>query len=160
MLDYTLVSTRATYRMLQPTDIAAFLTLVTRCHGTVPRTLPTPQERILATFRELQRNKDRGTLFVFEREQALVGYCILVTTWSNRLGGILLSIDELHVDPQFDDAGLESDFLTLIAKVAPPEVRMIQAAVKLKDRRALAACRKIGFQDSGQAVMHMKIAKS
>ncbi len=159
MLDYTLVSTRATYRMLQPTDIAAFLGLVTRCHAKGPHSLPTPQERILATFRELQRNKERGTLFVFEREQALVGYSILVTTWSNRLGGIVLSIDELHVDPLLDDPTLEPDFLTLIAKVAPAEVRAIQFAVDAKDRRARDTCRKIGFQDSGQAVLLMRPAR-
>ncbi len=156
MLDYTLVSTRATYRMLQQSDIAAFLALVTRCHAAGPHSLPTPQECILATFRELQRNKDRGTLFVFEREQALVGYSILVTTWSNRLGGIVLSIDELHIDPRLPDTDLAADFLTLIAKVAPTEVCTIQVHVDAKDRRARDACRKIGFKDAGQAVLLMK----
>ncbi len=158
MLDYTLVSTRATYRMLQQTDIAAFLALVTRCHAKGPQSLPTPQERILATFRELQRNKDRGTLFVFEREQALVGYCILVTTWSNRLGGIVLSVDELYVDP-LSDPDLAADFLQLIAKVAPAEVRAIQVTVDAKDRRARDAYRKLGFRDPGQVMLLMKPAR-
>jgi diamine N-acetyltransferase len=158
MLDYTLVSTRATYRMLQPADVPAFIALVTSCHSRGPHSLPTPQERILATFRELQRNKDRGTLFVFERDQALIGYCVLVTAWSNQLGGIVLSVDELYIDPRLDDPGIEPDFLQLLAKVAPAEVRAIQVSADARDRRGLAAYRKMGFLDSGRSVLLMKPA--
>ena len=157
MLDYTLVSTRATYRMLQPADVPAFIALVTRCHRKGPHSLPTPQERILATFRELQRNRDRGTLFVFERDQALIGYCILVTTWSNRHGGIVLAVDELHIDPRLHDRELEPDFLQLLAKVAPAEVRAIQVSTDARDRRGLAAYRKMGFLDSGRSFLEMSL---
>ena len=157
MLDYTLVSTRATYRMLQPTDVPAFLALVNACNHGGLRESPNPQERILATFRELQRNKDRGTLFVFEKEQALVGYCILINTWSNSLGGILLAVDELHINPALVDPDLRQDFLQLLAKVAPAEVRAIQVAADAKDKRALAAYRKMGFHDSGRDFLLMNL---
>jgi ribosomal protein S18 acetylase RimI-like enzyme len=160
MLDYTLVSTRATYRMLQPADVPAFLALVGICHRSDPPGSPIPQERILATFRELQHNKDRGTLFVFEREQALVGYSILTTTWSNRFGGLVLAVDELHVHPDFADSNLGQDFLQLVAKVAPAEVRALQVTADSKDRRTLGAYRKLGFRDSGRTFLLLRLPPS
>jgi diamine N-acetyltransferase len=154
MLDYTLVSPRATYRMLQQPDVPAFLALVGARHRDDPPSRSLPQERVLATFRELTRNKDRGTLFVFEHGLTLVGYAIVVTTWSNQLGGIALTVDELYVDPERADPDLPKDFLTLLAKVAPAEVRAIRVSVDARDRKPLM---KMGFRDTGRSVLEMRV---
>lgn len=157
MLDYTLVSSRATYRMLQQPDVASFLSLVGARHRDDPPGWDLPQERVLATFRELQRNKDRGSLFVFEQGLVLVGYAILINFWSNRLGGIALVVDEMYVDPVRADPELPGDFLKLLAQVAPAEVRAIRVAADARDRRSLGELRQLGFKDSGRTFFELNI---
>jgi len=157
MLDYTLVSSRATYRMLQQPDVPAFLALVGARHRDDPPGWNLPQEQILATFRELQRNKDRGTLFVFEQGLVLVGYAVLINYWSNRLGGLALVVDEMYVDPQRGDPELPGDFLKLLAHVAPPEVRALRVAADARDRSARGALRELGFKDSGRIFFELSV---
>jgi L-amino acid N-acyltransferase YncA len=160
MLDYTLVSAKATYRMLEQPDVRSFLALVGARHRDDPPGWSLPQEKILATFRELQRNKDRGTLFVFEQGLVLVGYAILINFWSNRLGGLAVVVDEMYVDPDRGDPGLPADFLQLLAKVAPAEVRAIRVAADARDRRSLGELKRLGFRDSGRTFFELPVKNS
>ena len=157
MLDYTLVSAKATYRMLEQPDVPSFLRLVIARHRDDPPGWSLPQERILSTFRELQLHKDRGTLFVFEQGLVLVGYAILIYFWSNRLGGIALVVDEMYVDPNRGDPALPADFLQLLARVAPPDVRAIRIAAEARDRRSHGELRRLGFRDSGRTYFELPV---
>jgi GNAT superfamily N-acetyltransferase len=157
MLDYTLVSTLATYRLLTPRDMPGFITMVrTRYNEEMPES-PIPAEQVIATVRELEHNRDRGTVFIFDREESLVGYCILVNYWSNEYGGTVLCVDELYVTPGQRGQGIASDFLNLIAKVAPEGCRAMQLEVKTRNRKAMGFYRKLGFEDVRRTILSRPI---
>lgn len=159
MLDYTLVSTKATYRMPTPRDLPGLVRLVQAFYRELQRVLEISAERVVATVGELSRNKEKGSVFVFERDGDLAGYAILATSWSNELGGTVLAVDEIYVEPAQRRQGIASDFLGLLRKVVPDDVKAIQLEVDRSNRPALALYRKLGFVNTGRSVLSVAVAR-
>jgi GNAT superfamily N-acetyltransferase len=159
MLDYTLVTTKATYRLLTPQDMPIFLKLV-QAERTERRDAPPfDLNRILATIRELQPARGKGTVYVFEREQRLVGYCMLTSCWSSEQCGNVLVADELYVVPEMRVDGIAEDFLGLLLKVAPEGTTSVRVEVP-KGRRNTAAFEKLGFKESARSVLSMRVTRT
>jgi len=152
MLDYTLVTTKATYRQVTPVDLPGLAKLASACWQEERREGTAP-DRIIATVRELDRHKIKGSVLVFEKDEFLVGYCILIPSWSNERGGTIVSVDELYVVPSHRAHGLEEDFIALLQKVAPQDCVGIRVELGRDARRRAAAYRKLGFRESGGTVM-------
>ena len=160
MLDYTLVTPKATYRPITPTDVPGFLKLAAgRFREEAPET-PISAEQILLTVRELQRHKEKGSILVFEREECLVGYCILIPCWSNTRGGMLLVIDELYVAPAQREQGIAEDFITLLKKAAPRDCVGLRLEVPRGGRKAMSSWRNLGFDESERATLTLKVDRS
>ncbi len=152
MLDYTLVSPKATYRMPTPRDMPGLVQLVQAFYREDPGAPSIPAEQVMATAAALARNKERGSLFVFECEGALAGYAILILFWSNELGGTVIVVDELYVEPGHRNRGIATDFLTLLQRVAPPDVVGLQLELSPSRKRAQGLYRRLGFQDAGRRI--------
>jgi hypothetical protein len=152
MLDYTLVTTRATYRLLTPQDVPFFLRLARANHAEKRDAQPFDTQKILATVKELQPVRGRGSVYVFEREQKLVGYCILVNCWSSGQCGTVLVADELYVVPDQRAEEIAEDFLGLLLKVAPEGTSSIRIEMPRTGRRKASPFAKLGFRDSGLSV--------
>ena len=148
MLDYNLVSSLATYRMPRPEDLADLLAMTERFHAETRTGLAMSREKMAATLRELNLHKRTGSWFVFEQEEAVVGYCLIANRWSNGSGGTILYVDELYVAPGQRGKGIASDFLTLIAKVAPDDAVAIHLEVPAANRKTPALMRRLGFAES------------
>jgi hypothetical protein len=164
MLDYTLVSSKATYRLLTPQDVPFFLTLVQAARREKKDAEPFDPHHVLATVKALQPATGRGSVYVFEREQKLAGYCILVNVWSSEECGTVLVADELFVVPELRAEDLAGDFLLLLARVAPQGSTSIRVELprgRPRDIRASAASyAKLGFSVSERTVLSLKIGQT
>ncbi|MGO9309349.1 MAG: hypothetical protein ACLQDL_10045 [Spirochaetia bacterium] len=159
MLDYTLVTTKATYRLLTPRDVPFFLELV-RAERTERRDAPPfDAQKVLAAVKELQPARGRGSVYVFEREQKLVGYCILVNCWSTDQCGTVLVADELYVVPEQRAEEIAGDFLTLLLKVAPEGTTSIRIEIPRAARRSAAPFVKLGFRESDRSALTMRVTR-
>jgi len=158
MLDYTLVSPKATYRLLTPMDVPHFLRMVQAARAEAGDTRLFDPGRILATIEELQPRKGRGSIYVFEREQKLAGYCILVTCWSTEQCGTALLADEFWVVPEVRDRDLAADFFQLLAKVAPAGSTSIRIELP-RGRRSTGPYVKMGFRESGRDVLFLRVSR-
>ena len=159
MLDYTLVTTKATYRLLNPQDVPLFLQLVQAERRERRDAPPYDAQKVLATVKELQPARGRGSVYVFERDQKLVGYCILVNCWSSDQCGIVLVADELYVVPEQRAEEIAEDFLALLLKVAPEGTTSIRIEVP-KGRRSTAVFEKLGFEESARSVLSMRVTRT
>jgi hypothetical protein len=153
MLDYTLVTTKATYRLVTPVDLPGLVKLATSCYQEERRGDGVRPESIVATVRELDRHKIKGSVLVFEKDECLVGYCILIPSWSNERGGTIISVDELYVTPGQRANGIEEDFIALLQKVAPQDCVGIRIELGRGGRKRADAYRKLGFRESSGPVM-------
>ena len=157
MLDYTLVTPKATYRPITPTDVPGFLHLAAGRFREEAPELEISADQVLLTVRELQRHKEKGSILVFEREECLVGYCILIPCWSNTHGGMLLVIDELYVAPAQRKQEIAEDFITLLKKAAPRECVGLRMDLPRAGRKAMSSWRKLGFNESERATLTVKV---
>ena len=155
MLDYDLVTAKAAYRILKPAGMPALLALAAEAHGKDPAA----RERILATAAELNRHKRSGSVFVIERGQDTVGYCILANCWSTAMGGTVLCVDELYVSPGHRGLGIATDFIELLAKVAPAGIVAIRHEMAAPGRRARGWARRLGFRESGGRILVREIPR-
>jgi ribosomal protein S18 acetylase RimI-like enzyme len=153
MLDYNLVSSLATYRMPKPEDIPVLVDLVERFHAETRTGLHVGQPEVLATLKELNQHRRSGSWFVFEMEEEVVGYCLIANRWSNGLGGAELHVDELYVMPGRRGRGIASDFLGLLAKVAPGDAAAIRVELPAANRRAQGLLRRLGYIEAAERVM-------
>jgi GNAT superfamily N-acetyltransferase len=158
MLDYTLVTTKATYRLLTPQDMPVFLRLVQAARAETRDAPPFDLNRVLATVKELQPSKGKGTVYVFEREQRLIGYCMLVNCWSSDQCGSVLVADELYVVPDQRVQDIAGDWLGLLLKVAPEETSSVRIEVP-RGRRNATAYEKLGFRESEKTVLSMRVTR-
>ena len=102
----------------------------------------------MATLKELNANRRAGSFFVFEKDEEVVGYGILANRWSNGLGGQVLHVDELYVRPGRRGRGIASDFLGLIAKVAPADAAAITITLAPGLRRVPGFLRRLGYVEA------------
>jgi GNAT superfamily N-acetyltransferase len=158
MLDYTLVTTKATYRLLTPQDMPVFLRLVQAARSETRDAPPFDLNRVLATVKELQPSKGKGTVYVFEREQRLIGYCMLVNCWSSDQCGSVLVADELYVVPDQRVQDIAGDWLGLLLKVAPEGTSSVRIEVP-RGRRNATAYEKLGFRESEKTVLSMRVTR-
>ncbi len=150
MLDYNLVTGKASYRMVTPRDLIVLKGLV---RGFYDEGRQRGGGSIEATVDELQRHKEKGTVFLFDRGERTVGYAILINYWSNELGGNILFIDELYVIPEERGKGIAGDFIDLIAKVAPKDTAAMQLEADPSCRKLIHFYRNKGFSAAKDAVM-------
>ncbi len=153
MLDYNLVSALATYRMPRPEDIPVLVDMVERFHAETRTGHHVGQSEVLATLKELNQHRRSGSVFVFEQDEEVVGYCLIANRWSNGLGGTVLHVDELYVRPGRRGRGIAADFLGLLAKVAPGDAAAIQVELPAMNRRAGGLLRRLEFAESKGRVM-------
>jgi GNAT superfamily N-acetyltransferase len=137
-----------------PDDLPVLVEMVERFHAETRTGLSPGRTEIAATLRELNARRGTGSWFVFEHDEEVVGYCVLATRWSNGRGGRVLHVDELYVRPGRRGRGVASDFLGLLAKVAPAGTAAIVVPLPPGVRRTPGFCRRLGYrEDSTRALV-------
>ena len=160
MLDYDLVTSTARYRLPTQDDIPVFVRLVQQYYTERSQAHRVTPGSVTRTYLELLRHPDRGSIFLFERGENLVGYCLLLVSWSNEHGGDILTIDEIYIAPEHRGKGIARDFIGLISQVAPKGTRAIRIRTSSKDRSAARFCAKTGFTPSGDGIMIRELEES
>jgi GNAT superfamily N-acetyltransferase len=81
-----------------------------------PSPMPVPEGNSRTTLATLRAEPVRGRAVVLEVEGVTTGYALLISFWSNELGGELIVIDELYVTPSFRNRGHARELLTILTK--------------------------------------------
>src|SRR5690606_34675934 len=70
-----------------------------------PAPMPVPERHTRRTLSVLRTDPVRGRAVVLEIGKVIGGYALLISFWSNELGGEVMVVDELYVRPGFRDQG-------------------------------------------------------
>lgn len=87
------------WRLARPDDDDALVELCLGLYRDDPGSRPVGPQEMRTTLITLRREPWRGRAVVAEVEGGLVGYALLISFWSNELGGEVCDIDELFVAP-------------------------------------------------------------
>lgn len=113
-----------------------------------PSGKPMTDEKVLKTFEELTSKPERGTIWVIEKDSALVGYSITINYWSNEYGGNILFLDELYILPSHRRSGIGSELIKYLREQRPNGAVAILLEVHPDNINASSFYRSAGFHRS------------
>jgi hypothetical protein len=160
LFDYDIVSTRAAYRSCLPRNLPVLLALVERRAARLKADPAAARAAAELTVSQLARHKAGGAILLVEVEQDAVGYCIISLSWSHRLGGTVLRVEELYVDAGHDGQAIAADLLEMLAKIAPGGAVAIRVEPGVADRKLRAALLGAGFRSEADPGMERDMRRS
>ena len=113
-----------------------------------PAPMPVPERHTRETLATLRQETTRGRAFVLDADGAIAGYVLLITFWSNELGGEVLVIDELFIRPRYRNRGHGRSLLTELTRsnaFGPRPPVAIELEVTPSNTRATALYSSLGF---------------
>jgi GNAT superfamily N-acetyltransferase len=106
--------------------------------------------QIRETLVRLRREPSRGRAVVCELDGRTVGYALLISFWSNELGGEVCVIDELFVVADCRSQGLGTALVEELARpkqeLWPERPAALALEVTARNRKARALYERLGFE--------------
>jgi ribosomal protein S18 acetylase RimI-like enzyme len=135
-----------TFRSFRKGDYSEFKKMCMALYREDPVDETITEKKISRTIRELQRNRSKGRIIIFEEEDVIVGYSILIFYWSNEFGGNVLHIDELYVKSKYRQRGFATMFFQHLLQEFKDEIVGLKLEVTPSNTKAMAYYRKLGFK--------------
>jgi ribosomal protein S18 acetylase RimI-like enzyme len=133
------------FRLVRRADYSELRAMIHELYREDPSTKQISDEKISKTFRALRDKPDQGKIIVFEEEEGIAGYSILIPYWSNEYGGNILHIDELYIKPGHRRRGIAASFFKQLV-CTKNEAVAIQLEVTPSNTRAMNYYRTLGFR--------------
>jgi ribosomal protein S18 acetylase RimI-like enzyme len=146
------------WRLATAADDPAVLALFQALYREDPSPDPVPDEQLLRTLRALRDEPVRGRAIVLEVDGECVGYALLISFWSNELGGEIANIDELYVAPDHRGRGAAT---RLVEQLSRGQLwGKVPVAIDLEvtpdNHRARALYERLGFAAAKNTVMRRR----
>ncbi len=143
------------WRAALPVDDDAMVRMCAALNAEDPGPLPVPAENLRRTLRELRQAPVRGHAMVLDLDGQLGGYALLVSFWSNELGGEVCTLDELWVEPEQRGNGHATRLVRHLAERADPWLEGIVALAleaSPDNLRARRLYERLGFRGANVAL--------
>ena len=132
--------------MTDHSDEPRVLSMMAELYREDPASRPPDISRFPLTIEHFLENPERGRIVLFLEGANTQGYSIVIPFWSNELGGTVLSIDELFVDPAARCRGIGRYFLESLAVNRPFNAIAAALEVSPANERARRLYQSIGFR--------------
>lgn len=100
---------------------------------------------IKKTISRLGKNPGQGQIYIFTKNEEIVGYAILIFYWSNEFAGNWLIIDELFVKNEYRGQQIATKFLTQLIKKRPHKCVGLQLEIHKANLKVKKLYEKLGF---------------
>jgi ribosomal protein S18 acetylase RimI-like enzyme len=122
----------------------------------IPALLLSTLSRCAARSPDCAKSPHRGRALVCEVDGRPAGYALLISFWSNELGGEVCNIDELFVAPEYRGRGLATDLFTMLTaneqSLWPTKPAALALEVSPTNIRARALYERLGFHGNNLAM--------
>src|SRR5215472_13147729 len=146
----SLPNSAPSWRRAMEQDDDAITRMVAALNSEDPGDEPVPPDNVRRTLDALRREPVRGVVAVLDDRGRARGYALLISFWSNELGGETCEIDELYVAPELRGHGLASRLVTSLKDGTGPWPRVpvaLSLQVTPNNERARRLYRRLGFSD-------------
>lgn len=109
--------------------------------------------KIANTVNKLTREPNRGCIYIFEQQDNLIGYAILIYFWSNEFGGEILNIDELFVKKEYRGQGIGRKFFEFLSKEFKNKAVAFCLETTKESHNAYNFYQKLGFREHKNTVL-------
>jgi ribosomal protein S18 acetylase RimI-like enzyme len=147
------------WRLATADDDVAVLEMFQALYREDPSPDPVPDEQLLRTLRVLREQPVRGRAIVLDMDGMCAGYALLISFWSNELGGEVVNIDELYVAADHRGRGAGTE---LVSRLERGELwGRVPVAIDLEvtpdNHRARALYERLGFVVATNTVMRRRL---
>jgi GNAT superfamily N-acetyltransferase len=104
------------WRGAESSDDAAICELSMALNLEDPGPAPVPVAHVHRTLAVLRAEPWRGRAVVLQGEERVLGYALLISFWSNELGGEVCTVDELYVVPAARGGGFGGSIFDLLMR--------------------------------------------
>jgi ribosomal protein S18 acetylase RimI-like enzyme len=138
------------WRLGGPHDDDPIVSMCLALNAEDPGPNPVSAEQIRRTLTALRAEPWRGAAVVCDAGRSLSGYALLISFWSNELGGEICVIDELFVRPAYRGRGLATALIERLMRGDRSLWSRAAAALALEvtpeNSRARALYERLGFR--------------
>ncbi len=117
------------------------------------------EAKVALTLNQLTVENNLGRLFIFEKEDITVGYCILNQFWSNEFSGNIFYVDELFVLPAFRGSGIGEAFFRFIETNPENDFVAFMLETTPDNEKAINFYQRIGFETHHNHMMFKNLEK-
>ena len=138
----------ATWRAAQESEDEAIVSMCLALFAEDPGSYPVDAAQIRRTLAALRREPLRGTAVVLDIDGRIAGYALLISFWSNEVGGELCTVDELFIAATDRNRGHASRLLDDLARGEGPWRRpsvALALEVISANQRAWRLYERLGF---------------
>lgn len=136
------------WRPATAADDESFVNLCAELNREDPGSDPVPPEHMRRTLATLRAEPARGRACALELAGKVAGYALLISFWSNELGGEVCNVDEIYVQPEHRRQGHAGALMRALADGSGPWPRKpvaIELEVSPDNARAMAFYAALGF---------------
>ena len=147
------------WRLATASDDEAIVSMCMALNAEDPGPNRVQPQHVRRTLAKLREEPNRGRAVVCDVESRTVGYALLISFWSNELGGEVCNIDELFVAPLYRGRGLATALLEELAdkeqSVWPIRPAALALEVTSQNERARALYERLGFRGKNLAMRRL-----
>ena len=150
------------WRPARPSDFDEIVAMCRELNREDPGPASVPDSHMRRTLETLWRNPICGLPVVLEIGGRIEGYALLISIWSNELGGEICNIDELYVKPASRGNGYGGSIVTAVTEgrsLWPRPFVAIELEVSPKNTKAKQLYGELGFQPVENSVLRLRTTK-
>ena len=133
------------FRACTEADLPMVQNYVISLYRKDPLEMEMTPKKIHQTFQEFTRLPEKGCIIVFDIDNAVVGYAILVFFWSNEFGGDVIEVDELFVQSDYRNRGIGKTFFQWLEETWHSKAVAFALQTTPTNERAIAFYQRMGF---------------
>ncbi len=136
------------WRLAESRDDDAIVAMCQALNDEDPCEAPVPAAHVRRTLAALRREPLRGLALVLDLGASVLGYALLISFWSNELGGEVCVLDELYVRPGSRSHGHAQALVRSLLDGAghwPQRPVALELEVSPRNERAHALYERLGF---------------
>ena len=152
------------WRIAKPVESETIVQMCRALNQEDPCQDPVPDENMRRTLRTLQEEPARGRALVLELDSQIHGYALLITFWSNELGGEVCFIDELYVGKASRGQGHGTALVRALTewtvdgpRIWPYRPTVVELEVSPDNARARELYSSLGFKQVRNSHLRIKI---
>jgi GNAT superfamily N-acetyltransferase len=137
------------WRPATAADDEAIVTMSLALYDEDPSPSHVTDHQVRATLERLRQEPVRGRAIVLDVDGTVAGYALLVSFWSNELGGEIRTIDEIYVAPAWRRRGLATVLIESLCtehSSSPGRPIALELEVSPGNPRARRLYERLGFR--------------
>ena len=134
------------FRPVEEKDRKIYLAMCRKFYDSDAVLSPVPDGHFEKTFDLLLEGSPFADAFIFEENEAVVGYALLSRTWSQEAGGEVIWIEEIYLEPSARGKGYGSAFFRFLKQEYAPGAKRFRLEVERENEGAVSLYERIGFE--------------